>query len=65
MMTKYNIGDELYIKVTVKSINITDYGNIRYYVKLPSIFVHDGVADLWEDQLYNAEEVTKIYDEDM
>lgn len=52
MMTMYNIGDELYIKVTVKSITITD-NSIKYTVKLPLMYVRDFNAELFECDLHH------------
>lgn len=59
MKTKYDVGDDLYIKVKVKGINITEFGNIRYIVKLPSMYVHNEVGEVWEDELYNVAEEDK------
>jgi hypothetical protein len=53
MKTKYDVGDDLYIKVKVKGINITEFGNIRYIVKLPSMYVHNELGEVWEDELHH------------
>jgi hypothetical protein len=55
-MTKFNIGDEVYIKVKVKSITIMDIGDIRYTVINPLRCTLGGLGEIGEEELYSVDE---------